>query len=128
MGDRTWGTLYVRTADKKVFAKHFDIDPADRFRSIAKSGCSQRYFGEHTPLDEPLPEGLPYIYQHGEGQDYGAHERVYDGFEFSEREMGHQCHGYVLDWEQRDLSLENIEKHMNIRKRVLEKLGLKELP
>lgn len=116
-----------------VFCRADDIDA---FQFVLQHAPRKRAPIGEFRLQQAVPQvpqgeaiiGKPFIYEHTGGDRYGSGETVFDGFESSTFEMGKEHGTYVICWAKRDADLERLEHHMHLRKRTLEKLGVKELP
>lgn len=119
MGDRTNVIILCRKQDVDAIKEALDREFEDE---VANAGdCIELYHSEMTPDTSLMPDTIPYIYTHGYGHEYGPWEAVCDGTEKSEREQGHDG-GYVLFWDQRETSLQAIEKHVALKARVQQML------
>lgn len=113
MGDRTWARIHCRPEDAEGIEELLGMEVEEAF-----DGHVELYSGEMTPDFSELPGDKPWIYNHGEGADYGCFEGVCDGSASSEWPQGHDG-GYVVSnfgapgWDDERLRL---EQHIRIEK------------
>lgn len=120
MANWVHGRVFCRSEDVRAFQIALDNVPPSKLTPVPMFELLQ------AVPQRPLLDA-PFIYEHTRG-GYPNGEVVYDGFELSTFEAGDEHGTYVICWAKRDRDLERLALHMQLRKRTLEKLGVKELP